>query len=94
MPFHSICGNLTSAIEDFVQRGSGWISDKLLALDLHLLEFDSFSATSYIPLPAYIQNKKAVLNIRNREEKCFLWSVIVVYMEILMQEIFVLFHSQ
>ena len=33
----SIYGNLTSAIEDFQPCGSGWVLDKLLALDLHLL---------------------------------------------------------
>ena len=32
--------NLVSAIEDFQQSGSGGIIDKLIALDLHLLEFD------------------------------------------------------
>ena len=69
---NSIYENRTSAIEDFQQRGSGWVLDKLLALDLHLLEFDPLRATSYIPLPAHIQNKKAVSNIRNNDEKCFM----------------------
>ena len=64
------------AIEDFQQRGSGWILDKLIALDLHLLEFDPLRATSYIPLPTCIQNRKAVINIKNKDEKCFLWSAI------------------
>ena len=73
-----IYGNLTSNIEDFQQRGSGWVLGKLLALDLHLLEFDPLRATSYIPLPACIQNRKAVINIRNNDEKYFLWSVIAV----------------
>ena len=40
--------NLVSAIEDFQQRGSGWILDKLVALDLHRLEFDPPRATSHI----------------------------------------------
>ena len=39
----------------------------MVALDLHLLEFDPLRATSYIPLPTCTQNK---------DEKCFLWSVI------------------
>ena len=59
--------NLVSAIEDFQQRRSGRTLDKLIALDLHLLEFDPLRATSYIPLPTYIQNK---------DEKSLLWSVI------------------
>ena len=68
--------NLVSAIEDFQQRVSGWILDKLIGLDLHLLEFDPLRATSYIPLPTCIQNRKAVINIKNMDEKCFLWSVV------------------
>ena len=68
--------NLVSAIEDILQRGSGMVLDKLVALDIHLLEFAPFRATSYIPLPTWIQNRKAVINIKNEDEKCFLWSVI------------------
>ena len=68
--------NLVSAIEDFQQCGSGWILNKLLALDLHLLEFNPLRATSYIPIPTCTQNRKAVINIKNKGEKCFLWSVI------------------
>ena len=47
-----------------------------MALDLHLLEFDPLRTTSYIPLPICIQNRKAVINVKNKDEKCFLWSVI------------------
>ena len=68
--------NLVSSIEDFQQRGSGWILDKLMALDLHLPEFDPLRATSYSPLPTCIPNRKAVVNIKNKDEKCFRWSVI------------------
>ena len=66
----SIYENLASTIEDFQQRGSGWV------LDLHLLELNRLRATSYIPLPVHIQNRRAVINIRNNDEKCLLWSVI------------------
>ena len=68
--------NLVSAIENFQQRESGWILDKLIALDLYLLEFDPLQVTSYIPLPACIQNRKAVIHIKNKDEKCFLRAVI------------------
>ena len=64
--------NLVSTIEDFQQRGSGWILDNLVALDLHLLEFDPLRATSYIPILTCTQNRKAVINIKNKDEKCFL----------------------
>ena len=50
--------------------------NKLVALDLHLLESNQFGATSYIPLPQGVRNSRAVINIQNKDEKCFLWSVI------------------
>ena len=30
----------------------------------------------YISLPNFIQNKNAVINIKNEDDKCFLWSVL------------------
>ena len=32
--------------------------------------------SSYIPLPDFIMKKKAIINIQNRDKKCFLWSVL------------------
>ena len=72
----STYGNLVSGIEDFQQHESGWILNKLLILDLHLLKFNPLRATSYIPLPQGVQNTKAVTDIQNKDEKCVLWSVI------------------
>ena len=65
---NSIHENVTSAIEDFQQRGSGWVLDKLLALDLHLLEFDPHSSSC--------THAEQVISIRNNDEKCILWSEI------------------
>ena len=32
--------------------------------------------SSYIPLPDWIMRKKEIVNIRNTDEKCFLWCVL------------------
>ena len=32
--------------------------------------------SSYIPLPDFIFKKKAIKNIQNKDEKCFLWCVL------------------
>ena len=32
--------------------------------------------SSYIPLPDWISKKRAISNIQNRDEKCFLWCVL------------------
>ena len=63
-------------IEIFERNGSGWIMSNLIQLDTTILECDPLHASTYIPLPNKIQKKKAVLNIKNKDAKCFLWSVI------------------
>ena len=68
--------NLVSAIEDFQQRRSGWVLNKLLALDLHLLEFNS--------LPTSPSSRGAK---QDKHEMCFYCLLLLVYMEILMKTI-------
>ena len=34
------------------------------------------NSSSYIPLPEIIRKKKAIVNIQNRDQKCFLWSAL------------------
>ena len=50
--------------------------DQLLQLDLHELEFIPLRASTYLPLPKEIVSKKAVVNIQNKDDLCFLWAVI------------------
>ena len=68
--------NLISKIGEFQSRGSGWVLDELVMLDLHILEYKPLRASSYIPLPEKLASRKAVINIKNKDQKCFLWSVI------------------
>ena len=41
-----------------------------------LVHYDPLRASSYIPLPPVIQKRKACINVKNDDEKCFLWSVL------------------
>ncbi len=56
--------------------GSGFNISKILFIDIHVLKSDPLRASSYINLPTVIQNKKAVINIKNKDNKCFLWSIL------------------
>ena len=61
-----IMGQLLKKIDDFEQRGSGWLLHELSRLDLHTYVYDSLRASTYIPLPKDIQAKHAVVNIQNQ----------------------------
>ena len=60
-------------IDRFTMEGSGWAVIGLLNHDLHVNKYDPLVARSYIPLPSEIQNKKATINIKNSDDKCFIY---------------------
>jgi hypothetical protein len=67
---------LVDSIDAYELQGSGWVLDQLLRLDLHVLKYDPLRASTYLPLPREIQLKRAVINIKNSDNLCFLWCVI------------------
>ena len=68
-------------IEEAVQKvqdaeGSGWIFKEVLDIKLHTAKWDPLNAGSYIDLPPNLKNKKAIINMKNQDDKCFLWCVL------------------
>nr|WP_253308882.1 DNA polymerase [Rickettsia endosymbiont of Ceutorhynchus assimilis] len=55
---------------------TGWTLQQLLHLDISINKVNPLKASSYLPLPKEIDAKKAVLNIQNQDQKCFMWSVL------------------
>lgn len=65
---------LQKRIETFEAKGSGWVLQKFLKLVLHIDHLVPLRASSYIPTPVYIANKKAVINVQNDDNLCFMWT--------------------
>ena len=57
-------------------EGSGWQFENVKKLVLHTTRWDPMSAGSYMELPPALKNKKAIINMKNQDEKCFMWSVL------------------
>ena len=57
------------------ERGYGWT--KWFVHKLHLKLSKPIKVASYIPLPKEVADTKAVLNIQNADDKCFMWCVLV-----------------
>ena len=70
--FHSILEKITI----YQQNGSGWYFKEIVHLEIHTADFNPMRGSSYIQLPDWIMRKKALLNIKNKDEKCFLWCVL------------------
>ena len=79
---HEIYNEMVDEIEEEIQKveqaeGSGWVFLEVENLTLHTDIWDPIKASSYIDLPKELKNKKAIVNMKNKNnDKCFLWCVL------------------
>ena len=57
-------------------EGSGWTLIRVIKLVLHTTRWEPIYGSSYIPLDPYLANKKAIINMKNEDDKCFMWCVL------------------
>lgn len=60
----------------YQKNGSGWYFKEALNLEIHTVKYKPMKGSSYIPLQDFIMRKKAILNMENKHEKCFQWSIL------------------
>ena len=72
---------MADEIEEEIQKvneeeGSGWRYEGVISLVLHVTKWEPIYGSSYMPLDPYIANKKAIINMKNEDDKCFMWCVL------------------
>ena len=72
---------MADEIEEEIQKvedseGSGWTFVGVIKLVLHTTKWEPIYGSSYIPLDPYLANKKAIINMKNEDDKCFMWCVL------------------
>ena len=68
---------IIKSFEKFLSRGSGWTLREINELQLKTAKYAPLAGSSYIPLPADLVKKKALLNIENFEDnKCLVWCLL------------------
>ena len=65
---------ISNKLSKYDVNGSGWVFDIILSHDLHVSKYDPTRGSSYLELPKKLKNHmKGLINIKNNDEKCFLW---------------------
>ena len=72
---------MADEIEEEIQKvenaeGSGYTFVKVIKLVLQVTKWEPLYGSSYIPLDPYLANKKAIINMKNEDDKCFMWCVL------------------
>ncbi|XP_026322221.1 uncharacterized protein LOC113231895 [Hyposmocoma kahamanoa] len=72
-----------NAIETFKQKlsefehcESGWSLVSISHLELNINKYCPMRGGTFIELPSFLKNSKSCINIQNKDEYCFLWSIV------------------
>ena len=60
----------------FQSLGSGWRLYNITNIELHTVSYDPLRGETWVALPKELANKKAIINMKNKDNKCFLWCVL------------------
>ena len=63
-------------LADYLRNGSGWYFKEVISFEIHTVDYKPIKGSSFISLPVFIKRKNAMINIKNEDDKCFLWSVL------------------
>ncbi|XP_069110136.1 uncharacterized protein [Argopecten irradians] len=64
------------SFEEFIRKGSGWVLKRVIKLEIHVANYSPVGGSSFIPTPTTFARDKAIINITNDDDRCFLWSVL------------------
>ena len=65
---------IMNVIDKWVSEGSGWIINHIDSHCINVTTYKPFHGSSYIELPMELRNsKKGLINIKNKDDKCFRW---------------------
>ncbi|CAH1722581.1 unnamed protein product [Aphis gossypii] len=62
--------------DEYFSKGSGYTLQCIDGLLLGVYKYTPMSASSYIPLPDFIERKKSVINPQNSDQQCFKWAIL------------------
>ena len=78
---NELYNNMLDTIEEKIQKlqhaeVTGWRLHSVINLELHTTRYNPLRGETWIPLPKELANKKVIINMKNEDNKCFLWCVL------------------
>ena len=75
-PLDDVNRQLLNFIEVYKQNGSSWGFSNFFSKQLTLWHLDPIRAKAFVPLPNWIQTRRAVANVRGTGADYFKWAVL------------------
>ena len=61
---------------EWIKESSGWTLDENIKIDVSIAKYNPLRGKSYFKLPLSLERKKALINVKNKDDYCFLWCVL------------------
>ena len=74
--YQKMTDKILEGITKYNKKGNNFIFKQILSLEIHTVQYVSLGRSSYIELPESLAKKKAVINLNNKDNQCFMWAVI------------------
>ena len=62
-------------VEHWNSEGSAWNVEKIELFYVKIARYDPLGGGTYLPLLANLAKKKAIVNVRNRDNECLKWAL-------------------
>jgi len=73
--YRKVSDKIMESIDTFQMRGSNWRFKSIVKLNINTVIYKPLRGSSYFPLPPYLANKQAIINMKNKDDQCFKWCV-------------------
>ena len=71
-----VAADLSAQADYWNSRGSGFVLERIVKFVLCITHYRPLHESTYIPTPQWLAKKHCVVNVKNSDPKCFLWSVL------------------
>lgn len=76
---NSMFNKILTEESEFIAKGSGWSLVSIDGLQLRINLVNPLKGSSYIDLPLFLKEKKAIVNVKNKDNYCFKYSILSKY---------------
>ena len=67
---------IDAQLDKWTKEGSGWVVNRVTCLYVNIAKYTPLKGSSYIELPKYLKDKKAIINVKNEDNKCLKWALL------------------
>src|SRR5271165_3495004 len=68
--YKNAADKISEAMANFQMRGSNWRFKAVVRMEINTAIYKPLKGSSYIPLPPILANKKAIINMKNKDDQC------------------------